>query len=51
MDNLNDILKKLLVIAIYIIAILLWIGGITAIAGIPLGVLAYKLKQTLNVDL
>lgn len=46
-----DIFKRLIVWAFYIVAIILCIGGTTAIIGIPLGVIGMALQRYFNVHI
>lgn len=44
-------LKYVIVWAFYIIAIILCIGGITAIVGVPLGLVGISLQKKFNINI
>lgn len=48
---MSTFVKKAIVFAFYIVAIILCFGGVTAIAGIPLGVIGYALQRHFNVTI
>lgn len=43
--------KKVIVWVFYIIGFALCLGGVTAIAGIPIAAIGYHLQRTLNVNI
>lgn len=51
MENIKTALKYIIVWAFYIIAFLLCIGGVTAILGIPLGVIGMALQKQFRINI
>lgn len=48
---MSKFLKYVVILAFYIAAIILCIGGVTAIAGVPLGLIGVKLQRNWNINL
>lgn len=44
-------LKYIIIGAFYIVAIILCIGGVTAVAGVPLGLIGVMLQRKWNINL